>query len=315
MLRIEIENPSIHDAKLLKALAMAILGENVTTHTVGEISVTTTGTIADLVAAGHLPPADGRPRSQAVFGVDGHAKGQESRIADDDLPGTGLAAASDVFGKGPLPNGAVPVNSGAAVPSVTPPTPQPIVPAPPPAVPIAPPPGAPTPAPGTAPQLDADGLPWDHRIHAESKAINKGDNKWKAKRNVAPELVAQVQAEHRAILGTNAFAGFKTAGELGLASPAPSPVPAVPPAPSPLPVPPVPGAASTTPSAPNPTPGAQPVISFQDLIPRVTAALQAGTIDQATVLTVLSAHGVATLPGLMAHPRLVGSVALALGLV
>lgn len=305
MLRIEIENPTIEDARLLKALALAILGEGSTTHRVGEISVTTT------------PPADGRPRVHTLStGVQVNAPVE--RIAEDDLPSTGLAAASAVFGKDPLPNGAIavppppPPSSGAAVPSATPPTPQSIVPAPPPAASIAPPPGAPIPAPGT--ELDADGLPWDHRIHAESKAVNKGDGKWKAKRNVAAELVAAVQAEHRAILGVaapNPFTGLKTAGELGIGSPAPSPVPAVPPVPSPLPVPPAPGAASTIPPAPS---GAQPVISFAELIPKVTAALAAQTIDQAKVLTVLSAHGVATLPGLMAHPHLVGPVALALGL-
>lgn len=285
MLRIEIENPCREDAKVLMALAHALLGTATTTYTVGEVSVTKTG------------PADGRPRVDPIADL----AAESPRIAEADLPDTGLAAASEVFGKSPLPNGAV------AVPS-PPPTPQPIVP-------VAPPPGAPIPAPGT--ELDADGLPWDHRIHAESKAINKGDGKWKAKRNVAAELVAAVQAEHRTILGVaapNPFAGLKTAGELGIGSPAPSPVPAVPPVPSPLPVPPAPAAASITPPAPNPTPGVQPGISFAELIPKVTAALAAQTIDQAKVLTVLSAHGVATLPGLMAHPHLVGSVALALGL-
>lgn len=304
MLRIEIENPNAEDAKMMMALARSILGEGNTTHRVGELSVT--------------GPADGRPRDLGVF-VEGYPrKGQEPRIAEDDLPSTGLAAASAVFGKDPLPNGAIavppppPPSSGAAVPSATPPTPQPIVPAPPPVVPVAPPPGAPIPAPGT--ELDADGLPWDHRIHAESKAINKGDGKWKAKRNVAAELVTAVQAEHRAILGVaapNPFAGLKTAGELGIGSPAPSPVPAVPPVPSQLPVPPAPGVASTIPPAPS---GVPQGISFAELIPKVTAALAAQQIDQAKVLTVLSAHGVATLPGLMAHPHLVGSVALALGL-
>lgn len=311
MLRIEIENPTIEDAKLLKALALAILGEG------AGPTVVTLHPDADLSS---FPPADGRPRVHTLStGVQVNAPAE--RIAEDDLPDAGLAAASSVFGKEPLPNGAIavppppPPSSGAAVPSVMPPTQPPIVPAPPPVVPVAPPPGAPTPAPGT--ELDADGLPWDHRIHAESKAINKGDGKWKAKRNVAAELVAAVQAEHRAILGVAApdpFAGLKTAGELGIGSPAPSPVPAVPAVPSPLPVPPVPGAASTIPPAPNPTPGVPPAISFAELIPKVTAALAAQTIDQAKVLTVLSAHGVATLPGLMAHPHLVGSVALALGL-
>lgn len=284
MLRIEIENPNERDAQMMLALARSILDSAGVRYDLSEVRVTGT------------PPADGRPRGQttSVAYVDEAA----FKIAEDDLPGTGLAAASAVFGKDPLPNGAI------AVPPPPPPTPQPIVPAPPSAGSIVPPPGAPTPAPGTAQQLDADGLPWDHRIHAESKAINKGDGKWKAKRNVDADLVIAVQAEHRAILGVaapNPFAGLKTAGELGLGT--------VPPVPSPAP--PVTGAVSTTPAVPN---GAPPAISFQELIPKVTAALAAQTIDQAKVLTVLSAHGVATLPGLMAHPHLVGSVALALGL-
>lgn len=276
MLRIEIENPTIEDAKMMIAIATAILGAQ-------EV-------VAMIAPAQVSGPADGRPRTHTLStGVQVNALAE--RIAEDDLPSTGLAAASSVFGKDPLPNGAVPVSSGAAVPSATPPMPQPIVPAPPSAGSIAPPLGAPIPAPGT--ELDADGLPWDHRIHAGSKAIDKGDGKWKAKRKVAAELVSAVQAEHRAILGVAA------------------PVPAVPAVPSPPPVPPVPAAANITPPAPS---GAQPVISFAELIPKVTAALAAQTIDQAKVLTVLSAHGVATLPGLMAHPHLVGSVALALGL-
>jgi len=308
MIRIEIENPGPADAQLMMALARSILGEDAgpTVVTLRQ-DVDLSGVVKDLIAA------DGRPRTHTLStGVQVNVPTE--RIAEEDLPSTGLAAASDVFGKEPLPNGAVPVNSGAAVPSATPPTPQPIVPAPPSAASIAPPPGAPIPAPGTAQPLDADGLPWDHRIHVESKAINKGDGKWKAKRGVDAGLVAAVQAEHRAILGVaapNPFANLKTAGELGIGSPAPSPVPAVPPVPSQPPVPPVPVAASTTPAAPS---GAQPVISFQELIPKVTAALTAKTIDQAKVLAVLSAHGVATLPGLMAHPHLVAPVAVALGL-
>lgn len=312
MIRIEIENPDRADAKILMALAQAILGGD-------PYEVVTGPSIKQLVDNGVLPPgiaADGRPRNQAVFGVDGHAKGQEQRIAPEDLPSAGLAPANEVFGKEPLPNGAIPPpppSSGAAAPSGTPPTPQPGAPVPPPAGNAAPSPSAPPPAPGTAQTLDADGLPWDHRIHAESKALNKGDGKWKAKRAVAPELVAQVQAEHRAILGKSPFDGLKTAEQLGLGSPAPSPAPVVPPVPvpSPPPAPPATGAASTIPPVPN---GAPPVIDFMTLIPKVTSGLQAGTITQAQVTAALAAISVTTLPGLMAHPQLVPTFAASLGL-
>ena len=48
--------------------------------------------------------------------------------------------------------------------------------------------------------VDADGLPWDGRIHASTKGCNQ-DGRWKAKRNVDPALVAQVTAELRAAMG------------------------------------------------------------------------------------------------------------------
>lgn len=42
--------------------------------------------------------------------------------------------------------------------------------------------------------LDVNGRPWDERIHASSKAKN-ADGTWRAKRGVASELVAEVEAE------------------------------------------------------------------------------------------------------------------------
>ena len=45
-------------------------------------------------------------------------------------------------------------------------------------------------------ELDAEGMPWDERIHAGSKAKKKTDGLWKPKRNVDPVLVRQVKAEY-----------------------------------------------------------------------------------------------------------------------
>lgn len=47
--------------------------------------------------------------------------------------------------------------------------------------------------------LDKNGLPWDARIHAASKAIN-ADGTWRQKRGVAPELVATVEAQLRGVM-------------------------------------------------------------------------------------------------------------------
>lgn len=44
---------------------------------------------------------------------------------------------------------------------------------------------------------DASGLPWDERIHAGTRALNK-DGTWRTKRNVDPTLLQAVEAELRA---------------------------------------------------------------------------------------------------------------------
>lgn len=75
----------------------------------------------------------------------------------------------------------------------------------PPAVPAVPavPASAPAPAQAAPPapvaagiELDADGLPWDQRIHAGTKAkLNNG--KWRLKRGVDADLLKKVEAELR----------------------------------------------------------------------------------------------------------------------
>lgn len=55
-----------------------------------------------------------------------------------------------------------------------------------------------TPAVTTA-ELDADGLPWDHRIHASTKTKVK-DGTWKKKRGVDADTVASVTAELKQVM-------------------------------------------------------------------------------------------------------------------
>jgi hypothetical protein len=111
-----------------------------------------------------------------------------------------------------------------------------------------------------APATDVNGLPWDERIHAATKAT-KADGSWRARRNVSADLVQQVEAELRA---RNA------------AAPAPTP-PALAPAPVPLPVPPMPiptpepvAAAPAPLPVPLPTPPApEPVAAVAPPVPPV----------------------------------------------
>ena len=63
-------------------------------------------------------------------------------------------------------------------------------------------------------QIDADGLPWDKRIHSRTPTI-KTNGRWRQKRGVDPALVAQVTAELK--------------GEPAQPQPQPAAVPAPPP--------------------------------------------------------------------------------------
>lgn len=52
-------------------------------------------------------------------------------------------------------------------------------------------------------QLDSEGLPWDERIHASSKALVK-DGTWRTKRNLDENVLFQVRSELKAKYGTAA---------------------------------------------------------------------------------------------------------------
>lgn len=57
--------------------------------------------------------------------------------------------------------------------------------------------------PGGMPKLDKAGLPWDARIHSDSKNINDGDGLWRKRRGVTDkDFIARVEAELRALVGT-----------------------------------------------------------------------------------------------------------------
>lgn len=137
-------------------------------------------------------------------------------------------------------------------------------------------------------QIDAQGIPWDQRIHASSKA-KTADGNWRVKRNVAPELVAQITAELK--------------GAMGLPAPAPAPVAlvVVPPAP-PAPV------------APPPPPAAPAIVvdPFNDLMTYITGRQAAKTITAAKVMEVVKAQGFDSLMTLAQRPDLIPTLRAAL---
>jgi len=151
-------------------------------------------------------------------------------------------------------------------------------------------PSAPVAQPSPAASVDKNGLPWDERIHTSTKTTNK-DGTWRQKRETDPALVAQVEAELRARVG------------LPAAAPVAPPAPATPPAP--------PSAASVfatgvaaaveagAPAAPN---------TFGELMLWVTPKMTAGKLDNAGLQGVLTAHGVASLPALIAAPDKVPAI-------
>ena len=167
--------------------------------------------------------------------------------------------------------------------------------------------------------LDTKGMPWDNRIHAESKG-KIADGTWRKKRNLDPALVATVEAELHQVMG---------AAPAPLAqgvAPAPTPVSVaasttVPPAPTgavpqpvaPPPAPaPVAGAAPSMPAAPSAAPGEVPADArqqFVGLVGRASAAIQAGKVSQAEVTQICAAAGVPALPLLANRLDLVAHVA------
>lgn len=214
------------------------------------------------------------------------------------------AAAPSIAGAAPLPTApeATMVNTSTATP-----TPAPVPPAP-----TAPATGAPA-ASAAAPttlassvELDSKGLPWDERIHAGTKTkIKSGE--WKAKKGVDDALVSQVEAELRARLAaTPAAAAVPPApaaapvadpaavfGSAGVAVP---PAPTIPTAPPAAPLAPV------VPAAPSAV--ADPT-TFEQLMPRITAAVSANVLPPTAVGQACAAHGVASVVTLQQQPQFV----------
>lgn len=158
----------------------------------------------------------------------------------------------------------------------------------------------PTGAPGSAPmagatlpsnpasgvEVDAEGLPWDARIHAGTKRKN-ADHTWTAKRGLNdPAFVAHVKAELKALGGGQ--------------TPAPAAAPAAPF---------VPPAASSLPAQPGASLApAGPPTTFEQFMARATPACLQQIIPMDAVQKAVTANGLPSVVTLQAHPEYVPQV-------
>lgn len=162
----------------------------------------------------------------------------------------------------------------------------------------APPAGIPGTAPVTGVELDAEGLPWDERINAGTKTkTEKGV--WKAKKGINdPALVARVKAEsaQRVQGGAGGMAPAQQSAAVG-AMPPLGAGPFVPPAASFQPVQP---AAPSVPAGPPQT--------FEQFMPRITAACASNVLPMESVQAAVAAYQLPSITSLQQNPTYVPHV-------
>lgn len=143
-------------------------------------------------------------------------------------------------------------------------------------------------------ELDSEGLPWDHRIHASSKKKLAKTGAWKLMRGVDQSLVDSVKTELRAVMNV----------------PAPQPeavAPVAPPVPKPQVIPPAPQPEAVAPVAPPAhSPSFEPAktVTFPEFM---TAVTEAG-LDESEITEACNSHGVESLYLLAARPDLITPV-------
>ena len=149
--------------------------------------------------------------------------------------------------------------------------------------------------PAAPPSVDASGLPWDARIHSESKAT-VADGTWRKRRGVDPELVKQVEAELRG--------ESPAATEPSASAPTVADIPA-PPAPAVVPPPPaaVPLAPAPAPEA-APAPETAPARTLTDL----SAAVAQGKLKMTDLIAKAQEQGCADVVALTNNPLALAAV-------
>ena len=186
-----------------------------------------------------------------------------------------------------------------------------------------------TQAPGI--EVDSAGMPWDYRIHASSRA-KVADGTWRQRRNLDPNVLAQVQAEMLQVMGLpipTAGSGSQqeeqpSADPIAEADPEQAFIDAV------IPPPPPPFAPSAVvPAAPvaiAPPPPSTPAgvattaslssqpVTFPQLVTRITKMLAAKELTQGDIAGACQSLGIPHMPALASRPDLIPSMATALGI-
>jgi hypothetical protein len=176
-------------------------------------------------------------------------------------PSTAVAA--------PLPTAPVASPAGSPMPPVA------ATPSAPPAAPPAPAPAAAAAPPSPAGiEVDAKGLPWDKRIHSDTKSKNK-DGTWRQKRATDTDFVTFVEGQLRAAMA--AVAPLAAAAVPGISPPAP--------------------------------PATSGAATAGELMAALAPHMQSNRITNLTIASVLGEFQLANLHQLIARPDLVGAVA------
>lgn len=163
--------------------------------------------------------------------------------------------------------------------------------------------------------LDADGLPWDSRIHSSSKKKLVKDNRWKKRRKPADQEESQwnayvdsVESELRRVMQAGPDKPIQPEARQ------PEPEPAAPSGPSAPtgPATPTGPASPSGPAAPSgPTQTEAPAGEITTL-PELFQLITGNNISDAAVMKAINAQGIESLPLLGARPDLIPAVAKAL---
>lgn len=166
---------------------------------------------------------------------------------------------------------------------------------------------APTPA---SAELDAQGFPWDKRIHSSSRAKVANGN-WRYARNLEGSVILAVEAELRAVQNApSAVISIDGGGAQDMSSVAPTPVVVAAPAPS-VPLPPMP-TVPVVPVPPAPPAPTGDVTTFAQLMQRITPHIVSTKLSQAHIQATCASLGLPHLAALGARPDLIPAALVAL---
>lgn len=159
-------------------------------------------------------------------------------------------------------------------------------------------------------ERDANGLPWDARIHTRTRSQTI-DGVWKLQRGIDTTLVDTVMKEHKQLMA------------LPQGKPATAPI-----APPPAPIAPIAPASPSWPSSPTALAPSVPVTpvaadpvndpcpaDFNTFIARISKHIAKGLLGAHQVKAICEEHGVASLPLVASRPDLIPQIAAAIDLV